>query len=329
MPGDCVIVGGCGFLGTALTRRLAAPGKGGGARVVVIDRQAPAAPCAGVDYHTADIRDAAALLRLARACPPGAWVVNLAARQYQAAIPRRGRAQWFAGVNVDGALHVGRLAAEIRAAGWVQFSTDMVYGLPRAVPVGEDHPHNPVGEYGASKAQMERRVRAFANAHRIPLTLFRPRLISGPGRLGVFTRLFALIHRHRPLPLIGNGRNFYQMVAVEDCARAVLCAIERGCPNTVYNLGSTPTLCVRDLLTALRDRVQSRSPLVPLPAAPVRAALRTLALFGVEPLYPEQYQLADRHFIVTTQKAQSELNWQPSRDDLEMLVDAYRYWERL
>ena len=327
MPGDCVIVGGCGFLGHALSRRLAA--EASGARVVVIDINPPPAPVAGVEYHRADIRDPNALLRLADECPPGAWVVNLAARQYQAAIPRRGRARWFAETNVTGALNVGRLAAQLGAPGWVQFSTDMVYGVPCSVPVGEDHPQNPIGEYGASKAQMERRVRDFAADNGIPLTIFRPRLISGRGRLGVFTRLFALIRRHHPLPLIGSGRNFYQMVSVDDCASAVLCAFARGCPNAVYNLGSTPGLCVRDLLTALCQRVGSRSALLPLPAVAVRAALRTLAVAGIEPLYREQYQLANRNFIVTTDKAQTELDWQPTRDDLEMLVDAYRYWDGL
>ncbi len=291
-----------------------------------------------VEYLAADIRDRDALLGLAGACRPrGAaptepwrpWVINLAARQYQAAIPRRGRQHWFSETNVAGAVNVCQLAAELGAAGLVQFSTDMVYGFPRAVPVTESHALNPIGEYGASKVRMEAEVRECAGECGLPLTIFRPRLISGRGRLGVFTRLFALLRNNRPLPLIGDGRNFYQMVAVEDCAAAVLCALDKGCPDAVYNLGSNPTLCVRDLMTALRDRVRSKSRILPTPAALVKGTLRALSVLGIEPLYREQYALADQNFIVSIERAKTELGWRPRRDDLELLVAAYDYWAGL
>ena len=326
MNGDCVIIGGCGFLGGVLTRRLAAQGR----RVVVIDRHPPpATSCDTATYLRADIRERDALLDLAGACPAGAWVVNLAARQYQDAVPRRRRQAWFSEVNVDGALHVCELAVALDAAGLVQFSSDMVYGLPRALPVAESHPQHPLGEYGRSKVRMERQVREFARAHDLPATIFRPRLISGQGRLGVFSKLFSLIHRHLPLPLVGDGRNFYQMVAVEDCAAAVVCALDKRCPSAVYNLCSEPTLPVRDLMRELIRAVGSRSRVIPTPAALVRGALRTLSVVGVEPLYPEQYLLADRDFIVSAEKARAELDWQPHGDDLALLVAAYDFWKQL
>jgi len=325
MRGDCVVVGGGGFLGRVVARQLAAAGAG----VVAVDL--PHAPAAqrGVVAHAADIRDRGGMLRLAAKCPRGAWVINLAARQYQDAVPKRARLRWFCEVNVDGALNVCHFARELGAAGLVQFSTDMVYGAPRETPVREDHPHAPIGEYGMSKTRMEKKVRAFARENDLPATLFRPRIITGAGRLGVLVSMFALIRRHLPLPLIGAGRNHYQMVAVEDCADAVLRALDANCPNAIYNLGSEPSLCVRDLLRHLCREVGSKSPIVPTPAPLVRATLRALACIGIEPLYREQYQLADKHFIVATGNARRDLGWRPRRDDLTMLVDAYRYWREL
>jgi len=325
--GDCVVVGGCGFLGRAVARQLAA--KGAAVTVIDLPQAAAAAAQNGMVCHAADIRDRDSLLRLAAHCPRGAWVINLAARQYQDAVPKRGRQRWFCEVNVDGALNVGHFARALGAAGLVQFSTDMVYGAPRAMPVGEDHPRAPIGEYGRSKAMMERNMREFARVNGLPLTVFRPRLIAGAGRLGVFASLFALIRRHLPLPLIGGGRNHYQMVAVEDCADAVVRALAAGCPNAVYNLGSQPSLCVRDLMRQLCRAVGSKSPVVPTPAPLVRATLRALARIGIEPLYLEQYQLADKHFIAATENARRDLGWRPQRDDLSMLVEAYRHWRAI
>jgi dTDP-glucose 4,6-dehydratase len=78
-------------------------------------------------------------------------------------------------------------------------------------------------------------------------TIFRPRLIAGAGRLGILVKLFELIRRGLPVPMIGNGTNRYQMVAVEDCVSAALLAVE-GCPTGPFNLGSDAPPMVRDLL---------------------------------------------------------------------------------
>jgi nucleoside-diphosphate-sugar epimerase len=55
-----------------------------------------------------------------------------------------------------------------------------------------------------------------ASAEGIDATIFRPRLITGPGRLGILERLFRLIRAGLPVPLIGGGNNRYQMVSVQD-----------------------------------------------------------------------------------------------------------------
>ncbi|MDA8007846.1 MAG: NAD(P)-dependent oxidoreductase [Gammaproteobacteria bacterium] len=330
MNGDCIVFGGAGFLGGEVARQLLEAG----AEVVVADLPAATERAAAqftgrkIRYENCDVRDRESMLRLARRCPRGAWVVNLAVRQYANAPPRRGRLRWISEVNVDGALNVCHFARESGAAGLVQFSTDMVYGAPRELPVGEDHPFAPIGEYGASKARMEREVRAFARANDLPATFFRPRLITGAGRLGIFEKLFKLIRRNLPVPLIGAGKNHYQMIALRDCAAAVPLALAAGCPNAAYNLGSEPSLCVRDLLRQLCREVGSKSPLLPTPAPLARVALRALAVAGAELLYPEQYHLADKHIIVDTARARRDLNWKPLHDDLSMMIAAYEHWRK-
>ena len=331
MRGDCVVVGGCGLVGRAIVPRLIEEGR----RVVVIDQAIPAMPCLDVVYHVADVRDPDALLRLASICPREAWVINLAARQYgDGPVPRRGRQRYFSVVNVDGALHVSRLAVAINAAGLVQFSTDMVYdrlqNAPRDKPAEEDFSRRPIGEYGKSKALMEQQLREFARVHSLPATVFRPHLIIGPGRLGVFDKLFSLIRRHLPIPLFGSGRNFYPIIAAEDCAAAIQRALASGCPCSVYNLGIEPSWCVRDLLRKLCRELGSRSFVFPLPAAFLHATLRSLAVVGIEPLYPEQYLPADKTFVLDASKARRELDWSPRHSDsLSLLIECYQCWEKL
>ena len=324
MVADCILVGGCGFVGAVLSRRLAMAGM----PVIVIDLVPPATPLPGVAYLLADIRNRNSLMDLVGQCPKGAWVIHLAARQYQDGIPKKNRQEWFSTTNVDGSMNVCQFAADLEAGGLVWFSTDMVYGLPRSMPVEESHDLRPIGEYGLSKVQMERAVGNFARDRNLSLTIFRPRLIAGSGRLGVFTKLFYLMSKNLPVPLIGSGRNFYQMVSVDDCASAVLCALEKGCPSRVYNLGSRPTLPVHELMKAFCRSVGSRSAILPMPAKLVGGGLRVMSLLGVDLLYPEQYGLADRNFVVSITKAEDELDWHPQKDDLTLMVEAYDYWRQ-
>jgi len=62
-------------------------------------------------------------------------------------------------VNVDGAENVARAAAAL-GAGLVHLSSDVVFDGLKGEPYVEEDPVAPVNEYGASKAEAERRVAA-------------------------------------------------------------------------------------------------------------------------------------------------------------------------
>src|SRR6202042_3571837 len=146
-----------------------------------------------------------------------------------------------------------------------------------------------IGPYGRSKRDAERLLAQARTTHGIESTIFRPRLIAGAGRMGILVKLFELVRRSLPVPMIGSGRNRYQMIAVEDCVQAALNAVERGCPSGPYNLGSDDPPPVRELLQELIRRAGSHSRVVPTPARAVQAVLKTLDAIGATLLYPEQF----------------------------------------
>ena len=87
----------------------------------------------------------------------------------------------------------------------VHFTTDMIYGHTVVHPMTEDHPVAPLGEYGLSKLKTEE-LAAEWRKRGMKISLFRPRLIIGPGRLGILEKLFKLIDWNLPVPMIGSGR---------------------------------------------------------------------------------------------------------------------------
>ena len=236
--------------------------------------------------HVADLEDAAAVAAL----PIGDddVVHHVAARQFHEPVPKSDRDAWFAAVNVAGTERLLGRMVEVGCRRLIFFSTDMVYGVPERVPVPPDHPRRPLGPYGGSKAGggSVRRI----SRKGLAITVFRPRLIVGPGRLGVLAKLFTLIERGWPVPLIGDGRNHYQMISVFDCVGAVEAALAKGVPNGAYNLGSTEPPSVRELLASVIAAAGSRSVLVPTPAAPLKALLSALDAAGAHLAPPRAVQ---------------------------------------
>ena len=252
-------------------------------------------------------------------------VIHLAARQYHNNVPRINRLKWFNKVNVQGTKNLLNELIGKKIKGLIFFSTDMVYGKPQTFPIKSDHPKVPIGPYGKSKLEAEK-LCIDAKKNGLSLTILRPRLIMGPGRLGVMEKLFKYISLNRPIPLIGGGNNYYQMVSVEDCTDAIILAVKKNFPSKILNLGSNPELNVKDLLNSVIKKVNSKSVLIPLPANLSKLTLNLLDTIGLTILFPEQYKIADKNYIVDISDTRSTINWYPKYSDLDMIISAYRHW---
>lgn len=154
-------------------------------------------------------------------------------------------------------------------------------------------------------------------------------MIVGPGRFGILIKLFKLMDMGLPVPTIGSGRNRYQMISVEDVADAILASVEHGFPQQAFNLGSGAAPPVRQLLKNTIRRTGSRSSVLPVPARPLKWLLAALEKVGLPVLHREQYLIADLRYVVDISQGQQVLGWSPSRNDEDMLVEAYTYYKSL
>lgn len=313
-----IIIGGDGFVGRHLAADLHALGQ----KTVIADIHQSADPIyQTVPFVRMDITDPASFEALDLRRDDA--VYNMAARMLSPIPPRRQRRDFFWPVNTDGVAHLLRFMAERGCTRLVHFTTDMVYGHSKTIPQTEDHPTEPLGPYGESKLVTEDFCRDY-RGRGMSISVFRPRLIIGPGRLGILVKLFRLVDAGLPVPMIGSGRNPYQFVSVYDCASAAICAWKAGFPNAEYNIGSDDPPPVRDLLRRLIREAGSRSILLPTPAWAVKAALGLLDRMNLPLMDPEQYLIADEYCVLDCSKAKRELGWVPKYRDDDMLLAAYR-----
>lgn len=313
-----IIIGGNGFVGRHLAQLLVKAGED----VIVADIERSDLPVyAQAKFVKIDVTRRETLDQIPLAADD--MVYNMAAKMLSPIQVRAKRYDFFWPVNFHGVENIIDWMQAAGAKKLVQFTTDMVYGHTTPGVTTEDAARKPLGEYGASKLATEKLCEAWREKG-MNISIFRPRLIIGPGRLGILVKLFKLIQLNLPVPMVGSGKNPYQFISVYDCASVCVAAWKAGVPNANYNLGSDDPPSVRELLGGLIREAGSKSFLLPTPAPLVKLALTTLDLVNLPIMDPEQYLIADEVCIRSTEAARRDLGWAPKDSDAEMLKSAYR-----
>jgi nucleoside-diphosphate-sugar epimerase len=308
------VSGGAGFLGLHLNRRLVADGHG----VRSLDLLTlGSAAIDGVEEVVGDVRDPAACAHAVA----GADVVIHAA----AALPIQTARGAIESVNVEGtqALLDASLAAGVRR--FVFISSTAVYGVPEKHPIEETDPLVGVGPYGGSKIEAERRCLAAAERG-LDVVLIRPKTFLGPERLGVFEILFDWIREGRRIPILGDGRNRYQLLAVEDLVEAIVRSLDAPVAGQALNVGAAEFDTVRDDLQALIDHAGSGSRLFPVRPGLAVPILRGLELARLSPLAEWHYRTAYKDSWVSIDRARAALGWEPRLSNADALRETYDWY---
>jgi len=312
-----VIFGGDGFVGRHLAPKLLAEGE----EVVVADIANSRLPHYRDARHVyCDVTDPDSIASLGLKADD--MVYNLSAKMLSPIQVRAKRHDFFFPVNYHGTENIIRAMDKAGAPDLVHFTTDMIYGHTVMHPMTEEHPVAPLGEYGLSKLKTEELASVWRERG-MNISLFRPRLIIGPGRLGILEKLFKLIDWNLPVPMIGSGKNPYQFISVFDCAEAAKLAWKASVPNEAYNLGSLNPPPVRKLLGDLIRHAGSKSMLLPTPGWAVKRTLDLLDLMNMPIMDPEQYLIADEVCVLDVSKGERDLGWVPQYRDEDMLIAAY------
>ena len=309
------ISGGAGFLGLHLSRRLVADGH--------VVRTLDVAPLddAGLEGRVEELRGDVRSAVDARRLVAGADVLVHAA----AALPIQESRAAIRSVNVDGAAVTFAAALEAGVRRVVLISSTAVYGVPERHPIHEDDPLVGVGHYGESKIEAERLCDAFASRG-LETVIVRPKTFLGPERLGVFEILFDWIREARRIPILGEGTNRYQLLAVEDLCDAVVRCLDADVAGEALNVGAARFGTVREDLEALIAHAGSGSRLRPVPARPAELALRGLELARLSPLAEWHYRTAHRDSFVSIEKTRSLLGWEPRLSNAETLCETYDWY---
>jgi nucleoside-diphosphate-sugar epimerase len=150
----------------------------------------------------------------------------------------------------------------------------------------------------------------------------RPGLILARSGHGLFQQMRDSMLRTHAMPLFGGGRQPLQTVHVDDVCEALTRALDRRLKGAL-NVAEPEPLELRSFLRLLAGRLGVRCLLVPLPFAPVLAAIRALEALRVPfPLRSESLLgiRALRHMPVEADLAKLDLVVRSARESLADVV---------
>lgn len=230
-----LLIGGTGFVGFALTARLMAEGH-------VVDVIAPEPPAdwalramgKSAQYHSIDIRDAAALGALMRDLRPD-LVIHAAAATPDSAREAAGNTSEIVAINISGTANVIECAAASAAARVIALSSVAVYGrtLDDCPILSEDLPARPQNLYAITKAAAEALALRLGVVHGIPVLAPRVGVLWGPWehRTGLRATPSPVFHM---VELARRGQDIWLPFA----ATAPLCDIDRACDMLMALIGA-------------------------------------------------------------------------------------------
>jgi dTDP-glucose 4,6-dehydratase len=307
-----LVTGGAGFIGSALTRRLALAGR----PVVVMDKLTYAGNLDSLQdvialdnfiFEQVDITSANDVAGVLHRHAPGA-IMHLAAESH---VDRSidGPAE-FVRTNVVGTYvlldearrYLVGLDATARASfRFVHVSTDEVFGsLGETGRFAVTTPYDPRSPYSATKAGADHLARAWHHTYGLPVVVTNCSNNYGPYQFPEKLIPLAILNalEGQPVPVYGTGENVRDWLYVEDNVDALLAVLERGRPGETYLAGGEGERRNIDVVRALCRLVDELAPPLDSP----RESL--IELVADRPGH-------DFRYAIDASKLRDELDWAP------------------
>lgn len=229
-----LIVGGGGFIGSAVCARLA----GVGWEVHAIVRSQLARPIDGVRYHVGDIGETAFTEPLLRACRT---VIHTASGTTPGSSSRSPVAELEQ--NLEPTLRFLEIARESAPERVLFVSSGGTLYVDAMQPSAEDALPCACSYYGAGKIALEAFFQTFARDTGSSLVTLRPSNVYGPGQtlrrgFGFVRAAFEKVLHREAIEIWGDGGAVRDFLYIDDLVDAVVAVVANDSVDGVLNVGS-------------------------------------------------------------------------------------------
>jgi UDP-glucose 4-epimerase len=197
--------------------------------------------------------------------------------------------------NILGSIHLLNLAVEFKTKRVVYASSGGAsYGEPLYVPMGEDHPVNPITPYGISKHTVEHYLFNYRVLYGLEYVVLRYGNVYGPrqsskGEAGVVAIFCEQLLKKETPKIFGNGKKTRDYIYVSDVAEANVQALELG-GGQIFNIAFGQPTTDYEIFEAV---------------------CKALGIPPFEPVYTAKRPGEIDHCYLKIDHAKKELSWTP------------------
>ncbi|MBU0894632.1 MAG: NAD(P)-dependent oxidoreductase [Nanoarchaeota archaeon] len=313
-----MVTGGAGFLGYHICKKLSKEFD----KIIItdIDFFNKKEYAKNIEYFKLDVRDKKGMEKLIKLQKPD-FIIHGAA-----ALPLAQKKTIFQ-VNLEGIKNILDLSLKNKIKRVVFISSTAVYGIPQKYPICEEDPMVGVGPYGKTKIISEKLCEKYRKKG-LCITSIRPKTFIGTNRLGVFQILYDWVETGVKIPIIGNGKNRYQLLEVEDLVDAIYLALikPKDKVNDIFNVGGEKFKTVYEDVSELCKFANSGARVMRTPAFLIIFALRFFEMLNLSPLYKWVYGTAQKDSFVSIDKIKKQLGWEPRYSNAQALIRSYKWY---
>jgi UDP-glucose 4-epimerase len=285
-PNGILIIGGTGFIGAALAKRLAQEHR----PIHVLARHAGRQQDRHIFMHRGSIDDAVLLRNILPHCSTIIHAASTTTPGVSAQQPSLEAMQ-----NILPTLRFLEVLREFKNRHLIFFSSGgTLYGNPQHVPVEENQPLAPLSYYGAGKAAIEAFLHTFGAQGDCAISILRPSNIYGaeqpfrPG-FGIIRTMLDHIMQNSQMEIWGDGEIIRDFIYIDDVLDVCLKLVDASEDSGIYNLGS--------------DRGYSLNH--------VKKTIEAICQAKLDVRYRPARQIDVKNIVLNTSLLRNRFNWQP------------------
>ncbi len=229
--------------------------------------------------------------------------------------------------NLRNTLNLLEVMLEYNVKEFIFSSTCATYGIPREIPITEDHPQNPINPYGWGKLMVEQVLSDYSRAYSLNYASLRYFNAAGAdpdseiGELHVpETHLIPLIldvalGKREDIKIFGTDyptsdgtciRDYIHVIDLADAHIRALKYLKNGGGSEVFNLGNGEGFSVREVIDTVRNVTGEEIRVTETSRRP-----------GDPPV-----------LVGSALKAREVLGWQPKFKDLSVIIETAWRWHQ-
>lgn len=159
-----------------------------------------------------------------------------------------------ANMNVMASIKLLELCKKYNIKKFITASSAAIYGNPKYLPIDENHPTEPMSQYGLSKLTMEKYIKLSG----IPYIIFRFSNAYGPRQKsskesGVVAIFNNAMKNNEPIDIYGDGEQIRDFIYVEDIANICIKAINSNVENEIINFSTNKGVSLNQLFKVMKS----------------------------------------------------------------------------